>query len=137
MFSKKLSTALLGICESQNLSYESASEICGLSSRYFGSIARGQASPSVNTLEKLCDGFDRSPNDLLGFSTSDKELSYRISAQVVHIRYSAAIDHHFLVFPVCPACSSNIEREYQSFCSVCGQKLQWDFYQHATLINPK
>ena len=45
MFSKKLSSSVLSICDSRDLSYEAASELCDLSSRYFGSIARGKTSP--------------------------------------------------------------------------------------------
>ena len=54
MFSKELSDSILRICESQQLSYEAASELCDLSPRYFGSIARGQTAPSINTPEKIC-----------------------------------------------------------------------------------
>lgn len=53
MFSRNLSTSVLGICGSRDLSYETASELCGISSRYFGSIAHEKTVPSVNTLEKL------------------------------------------------------------------------------------
>ena len=55
MFSKKLSDSILRICDSQQLSYEAASELCDLSPRYFGSIARGQTAPSIN-MEKICGG---------------------------------------------------------------------------------
>ena len=43
MFSKKLSSSVLSICDSGDLSYEAAAELCDLSSRYFGDIARGKA----------------------------------------------------------------------------------------------
>lgn len=132
MFSKKLSTSILSICDSRELSYESASELCNLSPRYFGSIARGQTAPSVNTLEKLCVGFERSPNELLGFATSKEELAFRIAAQVVHYRIYPLFSGNFSTFPVCPNCSGTVEREYQKFCSECGQKLFWDFYHYAT-----
>lgn len=135
MFSKKLATSILSICDSRELTYETASELCNLSPRYFGSIARGQTAPSVNTLEKLCVAFERSPNDLLGFTTSKEELVFRIAAQVVHFRIHTLFNGDFTTFPVCPNCSSNIEREYQKFCSECGQKLSWDFYHYATPQN--
>lgn len=132
MFSKKLSTSILSICDSRELSYETASELCDLSPRYFGSIARGQTAPSVNTLEKLCVGFERSPNELLGFAASKEELAFRIAAQVVHYRIYPLFNGNFTTFPVCPNCSGSVEREYQKFCSECGQKLFWDFYHYAT-----
>ncbi len=134
MFSKELSTSVLGICESRDLSYETASELCDLSPRYFGSIARGKTAPTVNTLEKLCRGLDKSPNDLLRFSTSDEELSYRIAMQVRYYRQHLSLYHSCSVFPVCPRCHCNLEREYQSFCDRCGQKLSWDFFHYATLM---
>ena len=76
MFSKKLSSSVLSICDSGDLSYEAAAELCDLSSRYFGDIARGKTSPTVNTLEKLCNGLNRTPNELLGFSAAGEELSF-------------------------------------------------------------
>ena len=135
MFSKELSSSVLSICGSRNLSYEAASELCHLSSRYFGSIARGKTSPSVNTLEKLCVAFDRTPNELLGFSTTDEELSYRVTSQVRHYRQHLSFNHFRTTFPVCPRCHCNLEREYQSFCDRCGQKLGWDYFHYATLMS--
>ena len=134
MFSKKLSSSVLSICDSRDLSYEAASELCDLSSRYFGSIARGKTSPTVNTLEKLCVAFDRTPNELLGFSTTDEELSYRVTSQVRHYRQQPSRNRSFSIFPVCPRCHCNLEREYQSFCDCCGQKLGWDYFHYATLM---
>ena len=134
MFSKKLSTSVLSICDSRDLSYEAASELCDLSPRYFGSIARGKTAPTVNTLQKLCVGFDRTPNELLGFSTADEELSYRIAMQVMHYRQHLSFNYSYTIFPVCPRCHSNMEREYQAFCDRCGQKLSWDFFHYATLM---
>ena len=82
-----LSSSVLSICDSRDLSYEAASELCDLSPRYFGSIARDKTAPSVNTLEKLCRGLEKTPNDLLKFSSTDEELSYRIAMQVIHYRH--------------------------------------------------
>lgn len=134
MFSKKLSTSILTICDSRNLSYEAASELCDLSPRYFGSIARGQTAPSINTLEKLCSGLEKTPNDLLGYSVVNQELSYRRARPVVHYRRSPFLDGSSTTFPVCPRCMSSMEREFQAFCDSCGQKLQWDDYLQATLL---
>ncbi|MBE5765714.1 MAG: helix-turn-helix transcriptional regulator [Clostridiales bacterium] len=134
MFSKNLSISVLGICDSRELSYETASELCDLSPRYFGSIARGKTSPTVNTLEKLCIGLEKTPNELLGFSSDDEELSYRLAMRVTHYRVHSSFNATFLTFPVCPRCHCNIERDFQPFCSNCGQKLNWDFFQHAALM---
>ena len=88
MFSKKLSDSILRICDSQQLSYEAASELCDLSPRYFGSTARGQTAPSINTLEKICVGLHRTPNELLGVSSAGEELSYPVAMprlSLIHI----------------------------------------------------
>ena len=37
-------------------------------------------------------------------------------------------------YPVCPRCRETMEREYMSFCSRCGQKLDWRRYQQANVI---
>lgn len=65
MFLDNLSTSVLKLCDTRRLSYEAASERCDLSSRYFADIARGKTAPTILTLEKLCVGFDLTPNDLL------------------------------------------------------------------------
>ena len=65
MFSKDLSTSILQLCSGRDLSYEKAAELCGLSPRYFGSVARGQTNASIIVLEKLCKGFELTPNELL------------------------------------------------------------------------
>lgn len=65
MFLANLSASVLKLCDSRKLSYEAASEQCNLSARYFGDIARGKTAPTILTLEKLCMGFELTPNDLL------------------------------------------------------------------------
>ncbi len=42
----QLSASVLRLCDSRKLSYESASERCRLSSRYFGDIVRGKPVPT-------------------------------------------------------------------------------------------
>ena len=86
MYSKNLSASILSICDCQKLTYEAASERCDISPRHFGSIARGQTAASVNMLEKLCTGLKRMPNELLGFTTAEVELSYRLPLKVNYFR---------------------------------------------------
>ncbi len=104
MFSANLSSSILRLCGMYKLSYETASERCELSARYFAQIARGKTSPSILTLEKLCIGFDRTPNDLLIFQGTSS----------------------LIAFPVCPQCGQTMEREFQSYCASCGQCLDWE-----------
>ena len=136
MFLDNLSTSVLRLCDSRKLSYEAASERCELSSRYFGDIARGKTAPTILTLEKLCVGFDLTPNDLLIPSVSWREMSFREPMPVTHIRcfrWPCGITS----FPICPQCGVTMEREYQSFCDRCGQCLEWKGFPKATIILPE
>ena len=134
MFSKKLSDSILRICDSQQLSYETASEFCDLSLRYFGSIARGQTAPSINTLEKICVGLHRTPNELLGVFSAGEEFSYRVAMPVIHYREAPLFQGGHTMFPVCPRCPNSLEREYQAFCDRCGQALLWRDYPHGAAV---
>ena len=37
----------------------------------------------------------------------------------------ARVDLHNNAYWVCPNCKITFEREYQSYCDRCGQKLKW------------
>ena len=136
MFLDNLSMSVLRICSANNLSYETASERCDLSSRYFGDIARGKTAPTIVTLEKLCVGFELTPNDLLIPSAVWQEISFREPMPVTHIRWFRYSDG-LTAFPICPRCMTPIERDYQSYCDHCGQYLDWDNYSKATIILPE
>ena len=134
MFTKQLASAIRRACISQNISHEAASELCDISSRYFGSIVRGKSAPSINTLEKLCHGFDKTPNELLGLTEDNEELSYRKHSKVEHYR-TFRFGGIETAFAVCPRWHGSGERDYQTFCDQCGQKLDWDDYGAATSIS--
>ena len=136
MFLDNLSASILRLCDSRRLSYEAASERCELSSRYFGDIARGKTAPTVHTLEKLCVGFDLTPNDLLIPTPMQQELTFRAPMRVTQVRclrWPCGI----VSFPVCPRCRITLEREYQAFCDRCGQCLSWKNFSKATVILPE
>ena len=136
MFLDNLSTAVLRLCDSRKLSYEAASERCELSSRYFADIARGKTAPTILTLEKLCVGFDLTPNDLLIPASIQQELSFRTSMNVTQIQcFRCVLGHTY--FPICPRCRVTLEREYQAFCDRCGQCLNWKNFSKATVILPE
>lgn len=40
-------------------------------------------------------------------------------------------------FPICPACDVPMEREYQSYCDRCGQRLGWKNFEKAVVVLPK
>ena len=107
MFLDNLSTSVLRLCDARKLSYEAASERCDLSSRYFGDIARGKTAPTIPTLEKLCVGFDLTPNDLLMPSAIWREMSFRKPISVMQIRCFPFF-HSMTGFPVCPQCGRGL-----------------------------
>lgn len=39
-------------------------------------------------------------------------------------------------FPLCPHCRISLEREFQSFCDRCGQRLDWKHFNHALPLLP-
>lgn len=62
-----------------------------------------------------------------------QQLRYRVAMPVMEL----------LVFPrafgetsyyKCPRCQVTMEREFQSFCDRCGQKLDWDDYLNVKII---
>lgn len=95
MFLDNLSWTVLCVCGQKRLTYECASELCGLSSRHFGNIVRGNTNLTVNTLEKLCYGLDMTPNELL------------LSAELQR----------------CPGCGGQMEDLNQSLCCRCREIL--------------
>ena len=65
MFLDNLSARVLRIIDENDYSYETAAELCDMSTRHFGNIVRRHTVPSVNMLENICRGLDISPNRLL------------------------------------------------------------------------
>lgn len=58
-------------------------------------------------------------------------VSYRIALPVTQIvRYSV----NGSCCPLCPRCKISLDREYESFCDRCGQKLCWDRFDHAEIL---
>lgn len=54
-------------------------------------------------------------------------------------RFPLAVTEIFLfyngdTFPVCPRCRITLEREYQSYCDRCGQRLDWRTYEQAHIV---
>lgn len=37
-------------------------------------------------------------------------------------------------YPVCPQCERTLDREYQSFCDRCGQRLSWEKLKCASIV---
>ncbi len=132
MFLGNLSQTVLRYCDENGLSYETASELCDLSSRYFGDIARGKTAPTILTLEKLCVGMELTPNQLLIPKEVQTASSYREPMQVVKRCCYVGL-HGITCYPLCPRCDLPLEREYQNYCDRCGQCLDWNGLEKAVL----
>ena len=58
-------------------------------------------------------------------------VSYRTALPVTKvILYS----NDKFCYPMCPRCKISMDRDYMSFCDHCGQKLNWDYVDHAEII---
>ena len=110
MFSDRLSAAVLRQCEINKLSYEAAGELCDISPRYYGSIARRKASPTILVLEKICNGFQLTPNDLLMDPVFGQEqLNFRLPMPVTHAKRFPC-QNGFTTYPICPRCGITFDR---------------------------
>ena len=123
MFLDNLSTSVLKLCDTRR-------------QRQMCIRDRGKTTPTILTLEKLCVGFDLTPNDLLIPSELWREMAFREPMPVTHIRCFHFF-HGLTGFPVCPQCGRTLEREYQPYCDRCGQCLDWKGFSKATIILPQ
>lgn len=67
----------------------------------------------------------------------DQELTFRNPMSVTQVRCFRTSHNTITQFPVCPQCGVTMEREYQSFCDRCGQRLDWKNFSRATILPPK
>ena len=59
-------------------------------------------------------------------------VSYRIALPVIKlVRFPVG----GYTFPLCPRCKMTMDREYMRFCDRCGQKLNWDFWEDAEIVD--
>lgn len=58
-------------------------------------------------------------------------VSYRIPLPVTKVVCFPAPQYSH---PLCPRCNAGMDREYMRFCDRCGQKLNWDYIDHAQVI---
>ena len=107
----------------------------GLDNKTLDSLKKGK-NITLLTLEKLCVGFDLTPNARLIPSELWREMAFREPMPVTHIRCFHFF-HGLTGFPVCPQCGRTLEREYQPYCDRCGQCLDWKGFSKATIILPQ
>ena len=59
--------------------------------------------------------------------------NYRCPMPVTAVRCYPGCPKRFS-YPICPRCRQSLEREYQSFCDRCGQKLDWSRLPKAVVV---
>ena len=134
MFLENLASSVLLLCDNKELTYEEASERCQLSSRYFSDIVRKKTSPTLKTLEKICLGFDVTPNDLLLFPIISQNTYLSFPLPVTKVLCFRDKTGQQNSYALCPGCGTTLEREYQHYCDRCGQHLSWKHYSSAEVL---
>jgi len=74
----------------------------------------------------------KKPGRRLAFTPVLEQLLYRLPMEVseVHVFHASFGETGY---PVCPRCELTMEREFMSFCSRCGQRLEWENYEFARI----
>lgn len=62
--------------------------------------------------------------------TPEEALTYRTPLDVTQIFVTFDDES----FPICPRCGISLDREYQSYCDRCGQKLSWRRFSRAKVV---
>lgn len=121
MFLKNLASSVKRLCLIHHLTQERAAERCQISSRYLNYILHEKFTPSITVLEKICTGFEITPNELLLSPENDEKLCN--PKNVIHIYQNKGSSKPTSI-PVCPTCKFVLEDDDQSVCTHCGQSLQ-------------
>ena len=75
------------------------------------------------------------PHSLEEPEDARSQLSYRVAMQVTELAvFPGALGRP--TYYVCPRCDVTMEREYQSYCDRCGQRLAWNGRKHIRIIYP-
>ena len=66
----------------------------------------------------------------------DEAHAFRTPMEVGAVRY-VRTTAGLTGFAVCPRCRGSLEREYQTFCDRCGQRLDWTGFARAVVLLPR
>jgi len=125
MFTKELSTHLNKILEERKLTVESVATAAGMTREQLTNIKNGKSVAKLSSLEKICTALELNPNDLL---LNEKSLQKKnLISKQVDIMYSPEKGSNIFI-PVCPNCNALLHSEWESYCSNCGQRLNWERY---------
>ena len=101
---------------------------------YLRSIEHGTANPTIDALDRLAKVLNVSVESIIDFSGETEAHgaeSYRDPMPVTEV---LVLPHIVGGFSVCPRCHTTMEREFQSYCDRCGQRLSWNDFHHAKVI---
>ena len=72
---------------------------------------------------------------------ASKLMKWRFAAEAISYRIPKVVRkfiqfHDGNGYPICPRCTSSMEREYMSYCDRCGQRLCWRYLEQAEICFP-
>lgn len=117
------------IRKEMRLSQMEFAERCGVCHDTISLLERQKIDTKLTTIQNIAAYVGCRVVDLLSDDT-EQTKSYR---EPMVVRECLMYVRSGNVFPVCPRCNITIEREYQSFCDRCGQRLNWKGYNKAII----
>lgn len=132
MFTKELGTKILKILDEREMTIEDLAEIANLSRKFLGNVINQKQSPTLDSFEKICAALEVAPNDLL--MSEESMLPEKSKAMIVSKIFYNDVSMVEYALPICPNCNITLEREYQSYCNRCGQRLSWKKFSKADIV---
>lgn len=64
------------------------------------------------------------------------QLLFFFSSYRVEMKVTELIRHSDSGYYLCPRCKVTLDRDFQTYCDRCGQRLGWTGYRKAKVISP-
>lgn len=77
---------------------------------------------------------DNNSIDQVPLKTILYQFRYRVPMRISEVMNFQTFEGESSYY-VCPRCKVTMDREFTSFCSRCGQRLDWSDYENATVID--
>lgn len=82
---KIIATNIRNIRKYKNLTQENLAEICGLHTSYLAGVERGERNFTIQTLEKIAEGLDVTPIELLKLRDNNLEENFFEKREKINI----------------------------------------------------